>query len=113
MSKLDHIIFRKKVMDTVMGIGEVDEHNISKFNQRRFIKWREENDNAPIARRPEFMELKKLQDIIEQMAIDAIIAYKNHDEDTVKTSIETLHIKGDELIDKLDILSIEIEKLAA
>ena len=113
MSKLDHVIFKKKVMDCVMGIGEMNSQNFKTFNNRRFIKWREENGDLPIAQLPGFMNLKATQDNIETAAGKAITAYEGQDDKTVKIALTELHDHSILLIENLDKLSIDIANFAA
>lgn len=113
MSKLDHVIFKKKVIDCVMGIGDLNEHNYLEFNTRRFIKWREKNGDLPIAGLGGFQDLKAIQNDIEAAAKSAILAYNAKDEDTVKTALNDLQAHGDKLMETLDQLSHDIEQFAA
>ena len=113
MSKLDHIVFRKKVMDCVMDIGDMTLQNYKSFNNRRFIKWRENNADSPIASLPGLMNLKTIQADIETAAGNAIAAHNNHDDEKVRTALDELHIHGNLLIENLDQLSVEIQKFAA
>lgn len=113
MSKLDHVVFKKKVMDCVMGIGDMNAQNYKSFNNRRFIKWREANGDQPIAKLPGFMELKIIQNDIEAAAGKAISAHDARDDETVKTALDDLHAHGSLLIETLDKLSVDIEQFAA
>lgn len=113
MSKLDHIVFKKKVMDCVMGIGDMNSQNFRDFNNRRFIKWREKNGDLEIAQLPDFEDLKIIQENIEDAANKAISAYENHDDQTVSTALDTLQEHSVKLIATLDNLSLEIANIAA
>ncbi|MCJ8325440.1 MAG: HAMP domain-containing protein [Rhizobiales bacterium] len=113
MSKLDHIIFKKKVMDCVMGIGDMDEHNYKSFNHKRFIKWQESNDDKQLTKLADFATLKTLQNSIEDAAGTAIRAYKNNDDKAIREGLEALQTHGQSLIETLNELSVTIEQQAA
>ncbi len=79
LMKFDHILFKKKVVDTFLGLISYKPEDLIEHTDCRLDKWFKEVTNPKIVNMIEFKDLAKLHEDIHQYGKDALTAFYTND----------------------------------
>ncbi|SNZ07335.1 methyl-accepting chemotaxis protein [Cohaesibacter gelatinilyticus] len=113
MAKIDHVLFTKRVVDTVTGRGEWRSDQVPDHHNCRLGKWYDNIQDPSLRRHPAFMALKEPHRIVHSVAIDTLKAKAAGDLDSAFAGLAKLEHASQQVIEKLDDFAVAVAKREA
>ncbi len=105
MAKIDHVLFKKRVVDTVMGYGDWKSSEVPDHHSCRLGKWYDTMDIPGLRSLPEFERLLEPHEMVHASARAALEAHARGDSMAVFEALGILGKASDQVIEILDALS--------
>ena len=105
MAKIDHILFKKRVVDAVMGFGTWKAGEVPDHHACRLGKWYDTMDIPGLRSQPEFERLLGPHEKVHASARAALEAHERGDSTATFDALGVLSRASDEVIALLDSLS--------
>lgn len=112
MAKIDHVLFKKRVVDTIMGHGDWKSDEVPDHHNCRLGKWYDAISKASIKSHPDFASLKQPHKEVHQAAKLALDAYHRGDTLTALDHLTELNQASAEVIRLLTSLSLSLDNEA-
>lgn len=105
MAKIDHVMFKKRVVDTIIGHDKWSAADVPDHHQCRLGKWYEAIDNANIRAHPAYKALAAPHARVHAAAHEALQAHAAGDPNTASARLTDLNTASQQVIDALNDLS--------
>ncbi|WP_172838527.1 methyl-accepting chemotaxis protein [Stappia sp. ES.058] len=105
MAKIDHVLFKKRVVDTIIGRDTWATADVPNHHECRLGKWYEAIENAEIRAHPAYKALAAPHARAHTAAHEALQAHGDGDADTASARLTDLNTSSRELVDALDAFS--------
>jgi len=105
MAKIDHVLFKKRVMDAVMGRVELHSSDIPDHHTCRLGKWYDAITQANITDMPSFKEMVEPHKLVHAAAKRALDAYDSGQSDVAMQALQEMNDAGSSVIRILNQLS--------
>lgn len=112
MAKIDHVLFKKRVVDTVMGRGAWRSEEVPDHHNCRLGKWYDSITNEAMRTHPDFTGLQGPHTRVHKAAKDALDAYHNGDTPRSLECIADMNVASVEVIELLTKLSLSLDEAA-
>ena len=112
MTKIDHVLFKQRVIDTCMGNDNWHSKDVPDHHRCRLGKWYDTLDNPEISTLPAYQKLKDPHQRVHRAAHDALDAHEVGNHAAMVAGLDALDKASVEVIESLDELSqaiIDIE----
>ncbi len=110
MTKIDHVVFKKRVVDGVMGRIELHSSDIPDHHNCRLGKWYDSMENAEIKNLPTFKSLIERHKIVHASAKRALDANDGGDETAAMNALMEMDAAGLEVFATLNKLAEALRK---
>ena len=109
MAKIDHVLFKKRVVDTIIGhdnwsTGEIPDHHMCRFG-----RWYESIDNEAVRRHPAYTAINAPHKLVHAAAKAALEAHARGDNEATSRHLHELDRASRTVIQALDELSAVFE----
>ena len=109
MAKIDHVMFKKRIVDTVTGrdqcrAGEVPDHHACRLG-----KWYDAITDERIRAHPSFVAMREPHKTVHGAARETLEAYGRGDKAAVGAGLDRLEAASIEVIDALDAFSAALD----
>lgn len=101
MAKIDHVLFKKRVVDTIMGEAEWPSSEVPDCHGCRLGKWYD-NIDGKLGHLPEYKAVQAPHDLVHTAARLALEAYENGDITSATKHVDVLETASADVIDLLD-----------
>jgi methyl-accepting chemotaxis protein len=105
MAKIDHILFKKRVVDTVLGRGNWKSSEVPDHHNCRLGKWYDSIEDADLLATPAFKALKDPHSKVHATAVQALVAHERGDTEGAIEGLKALDLASKGVIDNLDTVS--------
>ncbi|MCT4656782.1 MAG: methyl-accepting chemotaxis protein [Cohaesibacter sp.] len=105
MAKIDHVLFTKKVVDTVTGRTPWNSREVPDHHKCRLGQWYDKIEDPQLRNHPAFLAMKEPHRRVHAVAIDILKAKENGDIDAAFEGLGKLEEASRETIEKLDAFS--------
>ncbi len=109
-AKVDHILFRKNIIDTVMGAQSLAPSDVPDHHGCRFGKWFDAQNNPAIVNHPLWASIKDPHQRVHAFAKQALAAHHRGDEEEAYQALRALHDESKVIIKALEALSRDMEQ---
>lgn len=110
IAKVDHILFQKEIIDTVMGRSTKNSQNLADHHNCRLGKWYDTMKVPEIANTPIFKELAGPHKMVHTASKEAIEAHNAGQKEVAYAAIEKMNEAGSKVLDILNQLSDLLEQ---
>jgi len=108
MAKIDHVMFKKRVVDTLLGDGDWASDAVPDHHGCRLGKWYDQMGER-LGHLPAYGSLKEPHKRVHASARAALEACENGDKTTAAQHLDALEAASIEVIEKLDVLMSALE----
>ena len=105
MAKIDHILFKKRVVDTILGRGSWASREVPDNHSCRLGKWYDGIEDKSLLQNPDFKELKGPHKDVHDAAVSALTAHERGDAQGAMDGLKALDAASQVVIQKLDQIS--------
>ena len=105
MAKIDHILFKKRVVDTILSRGDWKAADVPDHHHCRLGKWYDGIDNPEIRSHKIFKDLVEPHEVVHAAARAALQAHANGDADVAFDALNEMDRASHEVLEKLETLS--------
>lgn len=105
MAKIDHVLFKKRVVDTVLGRGNWKSSEVPDHHNCRLGKWYDSIEDTELLANPAFKSLKDPHSNVHASAIQALTAHERGDSEGAIQGLKALDLASKAVIDNLDAVS--------
>ncbi len=105
MAKIDHILFKKKVVDTIMGRDDWQAKQVPDHHNCRLGKWYDDIGNPSICNHKAFKDLIEPHEEVHSAAKRALECHRDGDLTAAFEHIEVMDKASDRVLDCLETLS--------
>ena len=105
IAKIDHILFKKRVIDVLMGHGDWHSHAVPDHHQCRLGKWYDTVQDPRIVGTPLFRALEDPHSRVHAAAKAALDAHHAGDPEGALAALETMNAASRDVLNGLDRLS--------
>jgi len=109
MAKIDHVLFKKRVVDTVLGRDDWAAQDVPDHHGCRLGKWYDAIENAEIRAHPAYRALKEPHKRVHAAAREALAAHRAGDSVTASARLSELEEASHTVIGTLNELSLALE----
>jgi methyl-accepting chemotaxis protein len=109
MAKIDHVLFKKRVVDTIMGRGQWESHSVPDHHTCRLGKWYDAIDNPQIRAHPIFEGLVEPHKRVHDAARQALSYHAANDVENTFLALRALDEASAEVISRLEALGRALE----
>ncbi|SIS83911.1 methyl-accepting chemotaxis protein [Insolitispirillum peregrinum] len=113
LAKIDHVLFKKRVVDVLMGDGEWHSHEVPDDHQCRLGKWYDTVKDPRLTGNPHFRRLEVPHEVVHASAKAALDAYYRQDMDGALVHLREMNEASSNVLSILDELSRSIDKTDA
>ncbi len=113
MAKIDHVMFKNRVLDAVLGTGSWDANEAGDSQRCRLGRWYESVADENLRAIPAFEAVALSHRDVHAAARDALTAHAENDEPAAKAALSGLDTASRDLFDALDALALALEDRAA
>ncbi|MBB4265699.1 methyl-accepting chemotaxis protein [Roseospira visakhapatnamensis] len=111
VAKNDHVVFKKRIVDAVIGRDTWREHDIPDHHSCRLGKWVKGVTDPTIRNHAAFKALDKPHADVHRLGVQAVRAAAMDDLDSAMEAVDGLHRASAEVVKLLSELSIAVEKV--
>lgn len=109
IAKIDHVMFKKRVIDTVTGYDVWHAREVPDHHTCRLGKWYDGVKDLTIRDMPEFIRIVEPHERVHSAGREALTAYDKGDMDAVMTALNKLHNASTEVVGLLDNLADSLD----
>ncbi|MEM1049969.1 MAG: methyl-accepting chemotaxis protein [Pseudomonadota bacterium] len=113
MAKIDHVMFKNRVLDAVLGTGSWDANEVADIRSSRLGLWYESVEDEDLRALPAFQAIAGPHQDVHAAARDALAAHAENDEELSKQALARLDTASRDLFNGLDALALALEDRAA
>lgn len=105
LAKIDHVLFKKRVIDTVLGRGNWKSHEVPDNHNCRLGKWYDAIEDDDLRKQPFFKDLNEPHHRVHHSAISALTAHERGDASEALYHLKALDDASLEVLSGLDAVS--------
>lgn len=109
MAKIDHIVFKKRVVDTVLGADNFKAHELPDHHTCRLGKWYDHVEDEALLQNEHFKQIAEPHRRVHAIAKEALTAMENRDRDRAMKYVEQLDGASDEVINLLNTVAEKLD----
>ena len=112
MAKIDHVLFKKRVIDVVMGNGQWHSHEVPDQHNCRLGKWYDAVKDPEVKAHPRFVELLGPHTLVHEKAKETLDHYHANDIDGAIASLAVMNDASTKVLDILSAISLALDHRA-
>ncbi len=105
MAKIDHVLFKKRVVDSVLGRGQWKSQEVPDNHNCRLGKWYDKIDDEGLKKTEAFRKLHEPHHRVHHSAVQALKAHESGDDAAALAALRALDAASEEVISLLDEMS--------
>ena len=105
MAKIDHILFKKRVVDTILGRGQWKSHEVPDNHSCRLGKWYDQIDDQDLRKTDVFKRLNEPHHRVHHAAINALKAFEAGNSDAALNGLREMDAASLEVVEALNEIS--------
>lgn len=109
LAKSDHVVWKRKLVDLLMGDSDMQESELSDHTQCRLGKWYYDLGKSSCGHLEAYKKLEAPHTRVHAAGKEAYQHYKNNNIDAAYKCLETLETASEEVVELLNTLEAEIE----
>ncbi len=109
MAKIDHVLFKKQILDTVMGRGEWSVRDVPDHHACRLGKWYDNLNNSDLVEHPAYKALVLPHKIVHEAGRQALESYAADEFEAAIAHVERMNEASVEVVDLLNQLSASLD----
>jgi methyl-accepting chemotaxis protein len=110
MAKIDHVMFKKRILDTIMERDDWKSDDVPDHHACRLGKWYDNLGNTQLTNHPSYKELVGPHKIVHEAGKSALLSYKNNDFAGAIEHIERMNEASIDVVRLLGDLSISLDE---
>jgi methyl-accepting chemotaxis protein len=109
LAKIDHVLFKKRIVDVIMGDAHWNPHEVPDCHGCRLGKWYDSVTDRRLTGNPHFRALKDPHQRVHDEGIQTLTCFHNGDMDGAVRHLRTMNQASTEVLQKLDALSRSLD----